>query len=378
VRIVVLNAAYDPALPSPEALVDRYETLTGWCRALTAAGATVQVAQRFHSPARLDRDGVRYLFMADGGPAAPSAWWASRPLIDAALADRPDIVHLNGLGYPRLISGIKALRPATRVVVQDHGGASHPSPERTLSRDLILRPGLGRADACLFTSTDQARPWHEAGLITRVPVLDIVESSTDVRGCSRHGARGRTGINGDPAILWVGRLDANKDPVTMIEALERVMAIDHGAHAHFVYQGGPLEAALRDRILHSPALTGRVTLVGAVPHERIADYYSAADVFVSASHEEGSGYALIEALACGTTPIVTDIPPFRAIAAGVGARFAPGDSAGCAVAMLDLLRGDRETLRRAARARFDAALSWEAIGQRAMAHYRAVMAAPAR
>jgi glycosyltransferase involved in cell wall biosynthesis len=118
-------------------------------------------------------------------------------------------------------------------------------------------------------------------------------------------------------------------------------------------------------------------MVGAVPHARMADYYSSADVFVSASHDEGSGYALIEALACGVTPVVSDIPPFQAIAGEVGARFAPGDSAACAAALLDLGREDRGALRRAARARFDAALTWEAIGRRALEHYRAVVAARA-
>ena len=44
------------------------------------------------------------------------------------------------------------------------------------------------------------------------------------------------------------------------------------------------------------------------------NYYGAADVFVSGSHSEGSGYALIEAMSAGVVPVVTDIPSFRAIA----------------------------------------------------------------
>ena len=107
----------------------------------------------------------------------------------------------------------------------------------------------------------------------------------------------------------------------------------------------------------------------------MADYYSAADVYVSASRSEGSGYALIEALACGLTPVVTDIAPFRAIAGEVGARFAPGDADACAAALARVAREDRDLLRRAARARFEAALTWKAIGDRAMTHYRALVAA---
>jgi hypothetical protein len=57
-----------------------------------------------------------------------------------------------------------------------------------------------------------------------------------------------------------------------------------------------------------------VRLAGEVAHDRIAAFLSAADIFVVGSHHEGSGYALMEALACGTTPVVTDIPAFRALA----------------------------------------------------------------
>ena len=78
----------------------------------------------------------------------------------------------------------------------------------------------------------------------------------------------------------------------------------------------------------SPALARRVRLVGYVPQEKLPAYYSAADIFVLGSHHEGSGYALIEACACGAVPVVTRIPPFRAIT-GDGARGAlwpPGDA----------------------------------------------------
>ena len=87
----------------------------------------------------------------------------------------------------------------------------------------------------------------------------------------------------------------------MLDALEQALPHLPEAHATMIFQGGQLEAQVRTRLSGSSALNGRVALAGAVPHERIADYYSAADVFVSASRHEGSGYALIEALAAGVT-----------------------------------------------------------------------------
>src|SRR5207302_5467774 len=36
-----------------------------------------------------------------------------------------------------------------------------------------------------------------------------------------------------------------------------------------------------------------------------------ADFYISASHEESCGYALLEAMACGCIPVVTSIPSFK-------------------------------------------------------------------
>src|SRR6185436_21112716 len=50
-RITVVNAAYDPSLPDCDDLLERYETLTDWCDALSDAGADVHVVQRFAADA---------------------------------------------------------------------------------------------------------------------------------------------------------------------------------------------------------------------------------------------------------------------------------------------------------------------------------------
>jgi len=41
--------------------------------------------------------------------------------------------------------------------------------------------------------------------------------------------------------------------------------------------------------------------------EQLADYYRAADLYISASHTDGSSVSLMEALACGIPAAVSDI-----------------------------------------------------------------------
>jgi teichuronic acid biosynthesis glycosyltransferase TuaC len=52
-------------------------------------------------------------------------------------------------------------------------------------------------------------------------------------------------------------------------------------------------------------LDGRVHLVGAVPHEQLHLWYSAADVFCLASEREGWPNVILESLACGTPVVAT-------------------------------------------------------------------------
>jgi glycosyltransferase involved in cell wall biosynthesis len=361
-NIIQLNCTYDRALAEPDALIDRYTTLTGWSEAIAAAGARVTSVQRFHRTARVVRSGIEYLFCR------------TRDIQRTVGALEPDVVHVNGLVFPaRTWLLRKALPPAVAMVVQDHGSVA---PVRQ-TRAAMLRPGLRAADAFLFVSKEQAAPWQRAGLIaSRQQVFEVMEASTAIRPIARDEARRATNISGDPAVLWVGRLNANKDPLTVLEGFERCAAHLPTASLTMIYGTEELLPDLRARLQSSATLRERVTLVGRVPPERMAPFLSAADLFVVGSHHEGSGYALLEACACGVLPVVTDIPSFRAITAGEswGALWTSGDAVAFADALMRAARSDSKSIRLGLLEHFDRCLSWPAIGRRAIEIYGTVVA----
>lgn len=51
-----------------------------------------------------------------------------------------------------------------------------------------------------------------------------------------------------------------------------------------------------------------ITYTGALPQLGIADALRTNDIFVTASHSDGANISLLEAMACGTFPVVSDIP----------------------------------------------------------------------
>ena len=106
---------------------------------------------------------------------------------------------------------------------------------------------------------------------------------------------------------------------------------------------------------------------------RTAAYFSAADLFVVGSHHEGSGYALMEACACGAVPVVTDLPTFRLLTGGAGALWSTGDAAAFASALADVGVRDLQIERARLADHFARELTWDAVGRRALEIYEEVL-----
>lgn len=71
--------------------------------------------------------------------------------------------------------------------------------------------------------------------------------------------------------------------------------------------GGSLEKELRNMVLCAN-LEERVSFLGRIDYEQLPEYYQAANLYLSASHSDGSSVSLMEALACGLPSLLSDIP----------------------------------------------------------------------
>ena len=85
---------------------------------------------------------------------------------------------------------------------------------------------------------------------------------------------------------------------------------------------------------------GRAEFVGRITPAAMADWLGRAEFVVSASRSDSTSQSLLEAMAGGAVPIVSDIEGNRAwVRDGEGARmFAPGDDRGLARALREAWR----------------------------------------
>jgi len=77
---------------------------------------------------------------------------------------------------------------------------------------------------------------------------------------------------------------------------------------HMIMLGGGSQARQVRDFVDFHGLSNQIHFHGYQKNEKLAAYYQAADVYLSASHVDGSSVALLESMACGCPALVSDIP----------------------------------------------------------------------
>lgn len=112
-------------------------------------------------------------------------------------------------------------------------------------------------------------------------------------------------------ILFVHHLSRRKGADLLPEIIAEVVKSEK--NAIFVVVGsGPERAKLESRI-EKMGLERFVRLEGEIPHRAVASYFSAADVFLMPSEEEGFPHVLLEAQAFGVPYVASDVGAVREI-----------------------------------------------------------------
>jgi glycosyltransferase involved in cell wall biosynthesis len=339
-------SARDPAHPS--AANDRFDAVDSGVVMWSPHPWIRHLADRLH--ARHPRYGPAYYDPAFG------LWGRVRSF-------RPDVVHVHGLTLDPALAASHWLRGrGAAIVASFHGGAPAPGG----ATGAIRRANLRRLDRAMFSAPELAEPWVTAGNLAPEQVAVVLETSTAISPVDPAAARSRLRLAGDPLVVMACRLDPVKDPVTALTGFALFAERRAGARLAVFGKPGSVAPYLASLVAAIPGLDDLVDLRPAVPPESMNQVLSAADYLIQASRREWSGLVVLEALACGAVPVLSDIPSFRAITgSGVAGRLFPtADPEGLARGLEALESEGRQPAALAARRRFDMALSFPALAAR--------------
>ena len=248
--------------------------------------------------------------------------------------------------------------------VKARGADIHHWGARAGIADQIV--GAGRAAAGLLTvSAALKREMTALGLPEEKIRVHRTGIDLDLfRPVDRAAAKAALGVAG-PLLVTVGALIPRKSQNLAIEALARL------PDATLILAGnGPDRGAL-EGLARRLGLEDRVRFLGGRPHGELPGLVAAADVMVLPTAFEGLANVWVEALACGTPVVTSDVGGAReAIDRPEAGRLVPREPAAIAAAVTELLADppDPEAVRKAAE-RF----SWERNGAELADHLAAIV-----
>ena len=300
-----------------------------------------------------------------------------------------DVYHIVDHSYAHLANDL----PAQRVVVTCHDTDAFRTlfvphqRESSLPRMFVKRVlrGLQRAAVVACDSESTRADLERHGLVrpdrmTVVPIgvhpscTPIKDSSADAAVASLAGERA------GPELLHVGSTIPRKRVDTLLDLLGRVVV--ERPDVRLLRVGGPFTAAQDERI-EALGLRRHIRVLPFIERPVLAALYRRAALVVLPSEREGFGLPVVEALACGTPIVVSDLPVLREVGGDAAEYCAVGDAAQWSVRILALLRERDQDIVRWTRRRDDgiaraAEFSWDRCATRMREIYLRVAGGGAR
>jgi glycosyltransferase involved in cell wall biosynthesis len=250
--------------------------------------------------------------------------------------ERPDIFHFQYVQPPFL---------SCRTVVTIHDLAHEHYPEyqhpvESLAMRKLVRATAHRADRVVTVSEFCADDISRTYGIPREKIAVTYETVSERfrpgdKGQAREHLARKYAITGD-FLLYVGRIQARKNLVRLVEAFHRVRR--QGADVKLIIVGkrdyGADQALAK---VDELGLGQEVVFPGYVAGDDLPFFYQAAEVFVFPSIFEGFGLPVLESMACGIPTITSRGSSLEELAGDGALIIDPNDTGSIATAMESVL-----------------------------------------
>jgi glycosyltransferase involved in cell wall biosynthesis len=332
--------------------------------AVPAEGVTVAADRGDPLPSRLRRYTAKVRLLAPGAEVADAhlALYALIPLLTGSLRGRPFVTHFHGPWAQEDLRGANSVAAYAKRLVE------HLVYRR--ARELIVLSGAFRR---ILVEDYRVSPW-QVHVVPPGVDLDLFRP-----GDSRE-ARRALGIEPSAWVVFtVRRLVPRMGVDVLLETWQR-LARSHEGALLLVAGDGPLRRELESRAADL-AVADSVRFVGRLTDEQLVAYYRAADVCVVPSIAlEGFGLVVLEALACGTAVIGSDVGGLPETLARLDPRLVvPARDSAALAERLAAARNGREPLPDADTCRaFAESFSWRHVAARHEEIYERAVRRPQR
>jgi glycosyltransferase involved in cell wall biosynthesis len=179
-----------------------------------------------------------------------------------------------------------------------------PNKLKKLFYDKIIKPAVHRAHAIITVSEYSKNEIIAWANISANKVIVIKNGISHV-----FTSAGEKHLPGYPYFLYVGNTKPHKNIPRLIEAFAKAN-MDSSIHLILV---SPVTEELKKHINHF-SLQNRVLFVTALTEDTLACYYRGAIALLFPSLHEGFGLPIVEAMACGTPVITSNVTSLPEIA----------------------------------------------------------------
>jgi len=224
---------------------------------------------------------------------------------------KPDIVDGHFITVYGFLAACSGFHP---LVVSAWGSDMLVQPKINLISKFTAKYALKKADIiiCLFPIDVVERQITELGIDSnkiRPVLLGVDTSEFNPSHCDEKIRRTLNIDKPQPVVISTRSLAPIYDVETLVEAIPLVLA--EIPQAKFLIAGTGEQQDYLMELARTLGVSDNANFIGWVPRSELPKYLSSADVYVSSSLSDGTSNSLLEAMASGLAPIVTDIPANR-------------------------------------------------------------------
>jgi glycosyltransferase involved in cell wall biosynthesis len=249
-------------------------------------------------------------------------------LIRFVSATRYDVVVVHGMHSVWRMNCILRSMPDAIVLCQHHGERPF-----TRAKAIIHKLNDRLIDGYFFSSRQLGEDWLKAKMISSpAKLFEVMEVA------SAFPMRASVPRSNENSFIWVGRLDGNKDPETLIFGFAQLIKSVSDASLTIISNEVPgpmIEGLIKKYQPH-------IEFVGGVDHDKMPQWYQRANFIISTSLFEAGGVSILEGMACGCIPLLTNIPSFRTVTGDgkIGLLFEPNSPGALASSLIKASRMD--------------------------------------